>query len=138
MRLILMSLLLSATATVAATLAAAQDLPSYLIFSLSKEQPRVIATNLVGGFTPQEAQDFIAQNCAGAVSELTPVGQPRKRRGSPRQRYMTTCTGGPAATLPNVEKVAIEIEKLADGRILTEYIYYKGDTLTKEEHFSTP
>jgi len=134
MRLILLSLIASLTSTQAI----AQDLPSYLIFSLSKEQPRVIVTNLVGGFTPEQAKGFIAENCAGAVADLMPVGQPRKRRGSPRQRYMTTCAGGPAENLPKAEKVAIEIEKLADGRILTEYIYYKGDVLTKEEHFSKP
>jgi len=70
MRPILFSLALSLITAPAI----AQDLPSYLIFSLSRDQPKVIATNLVGGFTPEQARGFIAENCAGAVSDLMPVG----------------------------------------------------------------
>lgn len=106
--------------------------PSYFVFSLSKTTDTVIATNLVGGYSEDEVIEFIKEHCTGEVAPLMRLGGPRKRRGSPRQRYRTSCTGGPDPSILDVERLAIEVEKMPDGKTLYEYTYSGTDGLISE------
>jgi hypothetical protein len=79
---------------------------------------------LVNGYTPSEVMSFLREDCAsGQVGQMTYVGKPYKRRGHTFQKFQTTCTGGPSPRIGQTSEVAVDVERMPDGRNMTEYTF---------------
>jgi hypothetical protein len=79
---------------------------------------------LVDGYTPEELVSFLREDCAsGQIGSLSYVGKPYKRRGNTFQKFQTTCAGGPSPRIGATSSVSVEVERMPDGRNMTEYTY---------------
>jgi hypothetical protein len=79
---------------------------------------------LVDGYTPEELVSFLREDCAsGQIGTLSYVGKPYKRRGNTFQKFRTTCAGGPSPRIGATRSVSVEVERMPDGRNMTEYTY---------------
>ncbi len=79
---------------------------------------------LVDGYSPKELLAFVGQDCAsGQLGALKYVGKLYKRRGNIFQKFQTSCKGGPSPRIGNTSQVAVEVERMPDGRNMTEYTY---------------
>lgn len=79
---------------------------------------------LVEGYTPEELLAFLSEDCAsGQIGTLKYVGKPYKRRGNVFQKFRTTCSGGPHARIGASSAVSVEVERMPDGRNMTEYTF---------------
>ncbi len=110
-----------ALATAGAASAADKKFVGYVI----KAKTQVVdGTMLTNGYNPDELMTFIRQDCAsGQLGSLAYVGKPYKRRGHTFQKFRTSCVGGPSARIGNTSAVTVEVERMPDGRNMTEYTY---------------
>ena len=84
----------------------------------------VDGTMLINGYGPDELMAFIRQDCAsGRLGSLAYVGKPYKRRGHTFQKFRTSCAGGPSPRIGKTSAVTVEVERMPDGRNMTEYTY---------------
>ncbi len=81
---------------------------------------------------------FIAQDCAGGkVGKITLGKQKTKRRWKfVRQRFETTCQGGPHPSIGATSgTVQVQVKRQSDGRDLAEYFFGKnGDMVTVNKY----
>ncbi len=54
------------------------------------------------------------------------VGKPYKKRGNTFQKFQITCVGGPGPRIGKTLAVSVEVERMPDGRNMTEYTYGAG------------
>ncbi|MBN8633138.1 MAG: hypothetical protein J0L76_20070 [Rhodobacterales bacterium] len=79
---------------------------------------------LVDGYSPEELVSFLREDCAsGEIGSLSYVGKPYKKRGNTFQKFKTTCVGGPSPRIGATSAVSVEVERMPDGRNMTEYTY---------------
>jgi hypothetical protein len=107
----------------AATQASAQE-KKFAGYVIKAKTETVEGVLLVDGYTPAELVAFMREDCAsGEIGGLSYVGKPYKKRGNTFQKFRTTCVGGPSPRIGQTSAVAVEIERMPDGRNMTEYTY---------------
>lgn len=103
--------------------AAAQD-KKFAGYVIEAKTETVEGVMLVDGYTPDELVSFLREDCAsGRVGVLSYVGKPYKRRGNRFQKFRTTCAGGPSPRIGVTKAVSVEVERMPDGRNVTEYTF---------------
>lgn len=118
--------LTTAAALFAATQAAAQD-KKFTGYVIKANTDIVEGVLLVDGYSPDELVAFVREDCAtGDVGALKYVGKPYKKRGNTFQKFQTTCVGGPSPRIGETSAVSVEVERMPDGRNMTEYTYGAG------------
>jgi hypothetical protein len=119
----LTTLFTTAALLFAATQANAQD-AKFAGYVIKAKTETVDGVLLVDGYTPSEIMSFLREDCAsGEVGALSYVGKPYKKRGNTFQKFRTTCVGGPSPRIGKTSAVAVEIERMPDGRNMTEYTF---------------
>jgi hypothetical protein len=119
----LFGLAISAVCFAAATQSMAQNkkFAGYIIKSKTEVVEGVM---LVNGYSNAEVMNFIREDCAsGRLGSLQYVGKPRKKRGNHFQKFRTACVGGPNQRIGQTSSVTVEVERMPDGRNMTEYTY---------------
>lgn len=112
---------LLAVASANAAMAAEKKFTGYVIKAKTQVVEGVMLTD---GYTPQEVMAFISQDCAsGRLGPLAYVNKPYKRRGHTFQKFRTSCVGGPSPRIGETRSVTVEVERMPDGRNMTEYTY---------------
>lgn len=115
--------LTTAAVLFAATQAAAQD-KKFTGYVIKANTDIVEGVLLVDGYSPDELVAFVREDCAsGDVGALKYVGKPYKKRGNTFQKFQTTCAGGPSPRIGETSAVSVEVERMPDGRNMTEYTY---------------
>lgn len=103
--------------------AAAQD-AKFAGYVIEAKTEIVEGVMLVDGYTPDELVSFLREDCAsGQVGALSYVGKPYKRRGNTFQKFRTSCAGGPSPRIGVTKAVSVEVERMPDGRNMTEYTF---------------
>ena len=111
----------------ASALAEGEKFAGYVIKSKTDVVDGVI---LVNGYTPTEVMGFLREDCAsGQVGQMAYVGKPYKRRGHTFQKFQTTCVGGPSPRIGQTSEVAVDVERMPDGRNMTEYTFGVNDEI---------
>jgi hypothetical protein len=115
--------LTTAVVMFAATQVAAQD-KKFAGYVIKANTEVVEGVMLVDGYTPTEIMAFIREDCAsGNVGEMAYVGKQYKKRGNNFRKFQATCVGGPSPRIGETTSVAVEVERMPDGRNMTEYTY---------------
>jgi hypothetical protein len=119
----LTALIATATLLFTATQASAQD-KKFAGYVIKANTEVVEGVMLVDGYTPSELVAFMREDCAsGEVGALTYVGKAYKKRRNVFQKFRTTCVGGPSPRIGETSAVSVEVERMPDGRNMTEYTY---------------
>ena len=109
-----------------ATGALAQE-KKFVGYVIKANSSTVKGVMLVNGYSPTEIVGFISEDCAsGQIGALQYVGKPKKKRGNVFQDFQTTCVGGPSPRIGQTTSVAVEVERMPDGRNMTEYTFSQG------------
>ncbi len=123
-------IVLSAACALAASGATAQD-KKFIGYTIKTKTQVVDGTMLVNGYSPTEIMRFVREDCAsGQVGALKYVGKPKTRRGYAFQKFRTSCAGGPSPRIGRTSAVTVEVERMPDGRNMTEYTYSDGGKLS--------
>ena len=118
-----MTLAVTAAILVSAGQAAAED-KKFAGYVIETKTETVEGVMLVDGYTPEELVSFLREDCAsGQIGTFSYVGKPYKRRGNTFQKFRTTCAGGPSPRIGATRAVSVEVERMPDGRNMTEYTY---------------
>lgn len=109
---------------------AAAEPKKFAAYTIKAKSPTVEGVILVDGYTPAELVAFLQEDCAsGQIGQLSYVGKPYKRRGNVLQKFRTTCAGGPSPRIGQTSMVTVEVERMPDGRNMTEYLFGSGGDL---------
>lgn len=107
----------------AATQAGAQE-KKFAGYVIKQKTDVVEGVMLIDGYSPAELMAFIQEDCAsGQLGALSYVGKPYKKRGNAFQKFRTTCAGGPSPRIGDTSAVSVEVERMPDGRNMTEYTF---------------
>lgn len=118
-----LTLLVAAVGLLAATQAIAQD-KKFTGYVIKTNTEVVDGVMLVDGYSPAELMAFIREDCAsGEVGALKYLGKPQKKRGHVFQKFQTSCLGGPSPRIGQTSTASVEVERMPDGRNMTEYTY---------------
>lgn len=119
----LRTIILTAASLLVASGAAAQD-KKFVGYTIKAKTQTVDGMMLVNGYSPTEILRFVREDCAGGrIGALKLVGKPKKRRGYTFQKFRTACAGGPSPRIGRTSAVTVEVERMPDGRNMTEYTY---------------
>ena len=111
-----------AAALLVTSLAYAQD-KKFAGYIIKSKTPTVEGTMLVNGYSYAEVLAFLKQDCAGASGNMKLVGKPYRRKGYTFQKFRAACNGGPTPRVGATSSLAVENERMPDGRTMTEYTF---------------